>query len=102
MSCIRSVRIVIGFSVSSVRFRGIPGLHVWSLRRWGKNERSDDDLKLVKLAREKHWQRCAKCRFFVEKRDGCPLMRCRFDFGLIVALFHFSSVFGLASLLFIY
>jgi E3 ubiquitin-protein ligase RNF144 len=45
----------------------------------GDDEKGRDDLMLRDLAKDKRWQRCPKCRMFVEKIDGCKFMKCRFD-----------------------
>ncbi|XP_073051712.1 E3 ubiquitin-protein ligase RSL1-like [Primulina eburnea] len=41
------------------------------------DERSHEDIMLVNLAKKKQWKRCPKCRFYVDKRDGCSIIRCR-------------------------
>ncbi|KAH6798566.1 hypothetical protein C2S51_035050 [Perilla frutescens var. frutescens] len=44
------------------------------------DERSNDDIMLMKLAKSKRWKRCPWCRFYVSKSGGCSDMRCRFHF----------------------
>ncbi|XP_031483857.1 E3 ubiquitin-protein ligase RSL1-like [Nymphaea colorata] len=39
-----------------------------------------NDILLKKLAKEKMWARCPKCKFYVEKVDGCPHITCRCSF----------------------
>ncbi|KAL8036063.1 hypothetical protein ABFX02_12G135100 [Erythranthe guttata] len=46
-------------------------------KKLDKNERSNDDLMLMNLAKEKKWMRCPKCKFYVEKSEGCLFMLCR-------------------------
>lgn len=33
---------------------------------------------LMNLAKSKKWMRCPKCKFYVERSEGCLFMRCRF------------------------
>ncbi|XP_020598328.1 probable E3 ubiquitin-protein ligase RNF144A [Phalaenopsis equestris] len=54
----------------------------------GKDERKSEDLMLMKLAKKSKWQRCPKCKFFVEKIDGCAFISCRC---------HFTFCYGCAS-----
>ncbi|KAL2940547.1 hypothetical protein RDABS01_023507 [Bienertia sinuspersici] len=42
-----------------------------------KDERDKDDIMLRKLAKSKNWQRCPKCKYYVEKSEGCLYMKCR-------------------------
>ncbi|KAL5720237.1 RBR-type E3 ubiquitin transferase [Ranunculus cassubicifolius] len=46
-----------------------------------ESEKNVDDIKLMDLAKNKNWQRCPKCKFYVEKIDGCTYMVCRCGFG---------------------
>lgn len=43
----------------------------------GEDEKGREDLTLMKMAKSQHWQRCPKCKFYVERIDGCNYMRCR-------------------------
>ncbi|KAI3985261.1 hypothetical protein MKX01_039506 [Papaver californicum] len=36
-----------------------------------------EDMLLINLAESKSWKRCPSCRFYVERRDGCPHITCR-------------------------
>ncbi|KAI3856518.1 hypothetical protein MKX03_028360 [Papaver bracteatum] len=36
-----------------------------------------EDMLLFNLAEKKKWKRCPSCRFYVERRDGCPHIICR-------------------------
>jgi len=40
-----------------------------------KRNKLEDEVD--KLANEKHWRRCSKCRVLVERTAGCPHMTCR-------------------------
>ncbi|KAI3414958.1 uncharacterized protein J3R85_015652 [Psidium guajava] len=42
-----------------------------------EGERGREDIMLMKLAEKKHWRRCPKCRFFVQKISGCAFVKCR-------------------------
>ncbi|KAI6679800.1 hypothetical protein NL676_033681 [Syzygium grande] len=42
-----------------------------------EGERGKEDIMLMKLAKKKHWRRCPKCRFFVQKISGCAFVKCR-------------------------
>lgn len=43
----------------------------------GKDEREKEDIMLRQLAKSKKWQRCPKCKYYVEKSEGCLFMKCR-------------------------
>ncbi|GFQ03897.1 probable E3 ubiquitin-protein ligase ari3 [Phtheirospermum japonicum] len=42
----------------------------------GKNEREQEDIKVHELAKKNKWQRCPRCKFFVEKKEGCLHITC--------------------------
>ncbi|KAM5547113.1 E3 ubiquitin-protein ligase RSL1-like [Rosa sericea] len=42
-----------------------------------KDERRKEDFMLIQLAKDKKWRRCPKCRFYVERSEGCKFMKCR-------------------------
>ncbi|KAA8534730.1 hypothetical protein F0562_029828 [Nyssa sinensis] len=46
-------------------------------QKLNKDERESEDIMLMQLAKNKKWIRCPKCRFYVEKSQGCSFMRCR-------------------------
>ncbi|GJS21208.1 zinc finger, C6HC-type containing protein [Tanacetum coccineum] len=46
-------------------------------QRFRKGEQEPGDLLLMKLAKINSWQRCPKCKFYVDRRDGCPRIDCR-------------------------
>jgi E3 ubiquitin-protein ligase RNF144 len=37
----------------------------------------DDDLLLIKVAKQSKWQRCPKCKIYVDRVDGCTFIACR-------------------------
>ncbi|KAL6656018.1 hypothetical protein ACP70R_006844 [Stipagrostis hirtigluma subsp. patula] len=46
-------------------------------QRLGEDERGREDLLLRKVAQERKWQRCPKCKMYVERTSGCAFIRCR-------------------------
>ncbi|KAK3026695.1 hypothetical protein RJ639_041542 [Escallonia herrerae] len=52
------------------------GIECSEFQRLNKDEREREDILLMKLAKKNRWTRCPKCRFYVEKSDGCLFMRC--------------------------
>lgn len=52
--------------IDCVKFQGL-----------NKDEREKEDLMLMKLAEDRGWQRCPRCKFYVERTEGCPNMVCR-------------------------
>ncbi|KAL6224322.1 hypothetical protein ACLB2K_003177 [Fragaria x ananassa] len=53
------------------------GIDCFEFQKLNKDERGKEDIMLRKLAQKKGWKRCPKCRFYVEKSEGCLFMRCR-------------------------
>ncbi|KAK9099613.1 hypothetical protein Syun_026658 [Stephania yunnanensis] len=53
------------------------GIDCVEFEKLNKDEREREDLMLMDLARKNQWQRCPKCRFYVERTAGCPFMKCR-------------------------
>jgi len=43
-----------------------------------KEDRGKEDMLLLEMAKGRKWKRCPKCEFFVEKRDGCLHITCRY------------------------
>ncbi|PNX78649.1 putative E3 ubiquitin-protein ligase RNF217-like protein, partial [Trifolium pratense] len=43
------------------------------------DERGREDLLVRELANQKKWKRCPRCRFYVEKNEGCLHITCRQD-----------------------
>ncbi|KAK1355005.1 Atp-dependent rna helicase deah12, chloroplastic [Heracleum sosnowskyi] len=42
-----------------------------------KDEREREDIMFMQLPKEKGWTRCSKCKFYVERTEGCSYIRCR-------------------------
>lgn len=42
-----------------------------------EDERGREDLQLRQLANTSKWQRCAECKIYVEKIEGCSFISCR-------------------------
>ncbi|KAJ6945409.1 E3 ubiquitin-protein ligase RNF217 [Populus alba x Populus x berolinensis] len=59
-----------------------PGVDCDEYQRLNEDERGREDLMVRELAKDKKWGRCPKCKFYVERTEGCPHMvcRCRFEF----------------------
>ncbi|XP_077230540.1 E3 ubiquitin-protein ligase RSL1-like [Tasmannia lanceolata] len=57
------------------------GIGCAEFQKLGKDEREREDIMLMDLAKKNHWQRCPKCRFYVERSDGCLFMKCRCGFS---------------------
>ncbi|XP_054822137.1 E3 ubiquitin-protein ligase RSL1 [Prosopis cineraria] len=53
------------------------GIDCAGFQELSKDEREKEDIMLMQLARNRKWRRCPKCRFFVEKSNGCMYMKCR-------------------------
>ncbi|KAK4839119.1 hypothetical protein QYF36_019271 [Acer negundo] len=54
------------------------GLDCKEFQRLGGGERQREDLMMMELAKKKQWRRCPNCKFYVEKRDGCLHISCRY------------------------
>lgn len=54
------------------------GVDCDAFSKLSEGERGRDDLMVHELAKKKKWQRCPRCRFFVEKKNGCLHITCRF------------------------
>lgn len=46
-------------------------------------DREREDIMLLKLSKNKKWQRCRNCGQVVERIDGCLFIKCRFSFILV-------------------
>ncbi|KAL1296208.1 probable E3 ubiquitin-protein ligase RNF144A [Arachis ipaensis] len=59
-----------------------PGVECNVLQSLNEDERGREDLLLRDLAAQKKWNRCPRCKFYVEKTEGCLHItcRCRFQF----------------------
>ncbi|KAK9099612.1 hypothetical protein Syun_026657 [Stephania yunnanensis] len=53
------------------------GIECEDFQKLNKDEREREDVMLLNLVRENKWQRCPLCRFYVERTEGCPFMKCR-------------------------
>ncbi|XP_058079253.1 E3 ubiquitin-protein ligase RSL1-like [Magnolia sinica] len=45
-----------------------------------EDEKGRDDLMVMEVAKSKQWKRCSRCKFYVEKTEGCVHMTCRCGF----------------------
>jgi E3 ubiquitin-protein ligase RNF144 len=54
-----------------------PGVDCDEYQRLNEDERGREDLMVRELAKDKQWGRCPKCKFYVERTEGCPHMVCR-------------------------
>ncbi|XP_030519235.2 E3 ubiquitin-protein ligase RSL1-like [Rhodamnia argentea] len=64
---------------------GVPwhaGVSCEEFQSLNEDERGSEDLVVRELAKEKKWGRCPKCKFYVERTQGCPhiICRCQFQF----------------------
>ncbi|XP_010917393.2 uncharacterized protein [Elaeis guineensis] len=62
---------------------GVPwheGVDCEQYQQLEEDERGREDLMLRQLARGSKWQRCPKCKFYVEKIEGCGFISCRCGF----------------------
>ncbi|KAK9922858.1 hypothetical protein M0R45_031298 [Rubus argutus] len=57
-----------------------PGVDCEEFQRLNEDERGRDDLMVNQLAKDNKWMRCPRCKFFVEKTQGCPHITCRCQF----------------------
>ncbi|KAK2404944.1 RING/U-box superfamily protein [Trifolium repens] len=59
-----------------------PGIGCEEYQKLTLDERGSEDLLVRELANQKQWRRCPKCKFYVEKNEGCLHItcRCRFEF----------------------
>ncbi|KAG1334390.1 E3 ubiquitin-protein ligase RNF14 [Cocos nucifera] len=59
---------------------GVPwhdGIDCEQYQQLKEEERGREDLMLRQLAKGNRWQRCPKCKFYVEKIEGCTFISCR-------------------------
>ncbi|XP_042493610.1 E3 ubiquitin-protein ligase RNF144A-like [Macadamia integrifolia] len=56
------------------------GIECRAFQNLKQYERGREDLMVMELAKQRKWQRCPKCRFYVEKSQGCLLISCRCGF----------------------
>ncbi|MED6136522.1 hypothetical protein PIB30_056756 [Stylosanthes scabra] len=53
------------------------GIECSEFQMLNKDEREKEDIMLMNLAKTKKWRRCPKCKYYVEKSEGCMYMKCR-------------------------
>ncbi|KAI5660359.1 hypothetical protein M9H77_29152 [Catharanthus roseus] len=53
------------------------GVECDEFKKLNECEREKEDLMLRELAKGKKWNRCPRCKFYVEKASGCLHMTCR-------------------------
>ncbi|GLT85656.1 hypothetical protein SLE2022_038400 [Rubroshorea leprosula] len=53
------------------------GIECAEFQKLHDDEREQEDIMLLKLAQNQKWARCPKCRFVVERTEGCRYMKCR-------------------------
>ncbi|TVU09538.1 hypothetical protein EJB05_43021 [Eragrostis curvula] len=58
------------------------GMKCKEFKKLGDDEKGEDDLTLKKLANKEKWQRCPKCKVYVERVEGCVYIACRYCFFL--------------------
>lgn len=56
------------------------GINCGKYRELGADEREREDLMLRQVAEKSKWQRCPKCKFYVERTEGCMFIKCRCGF----------------------
>ncbi|XP_004303213.1 PREDICTED: putative uncharacterized protein At4g01020, chloroplastic [Fragaria vesca subsp. vesca] len=56
------------------------GVDCEEFQRLNEDERGREDLMVNQLAKEKSWRRCPRCKFYVEKTEGCLHITCRCHF----------------------
>ncbi|XP_044487683.1 probable E3 ubiquitin-protein ligase RNF217 [Mangifera indica] len=58
------------------------GMECGEYQSLNADERGREDLMVRELAKEKEWARCPKCKYYVERTEGCRHMtcRCKFEF----------------------
>ncbi|XP_012852686.1 PREDICTED: probable E3 ubiquitin-protein ligase RNF217 [Erythranthe guttata] len=49
------------------------------------DERGREDRMVHELAKKNQWQRCPRCKFFVERKEGCLHITCRCGFQFCYA-----------------
>ncbi|CAN6700640.1 unnamed protein product [Malus baccata var. baccata] len=57
-----------------------PGVDCDEYRRLNEDERGRADLMVKELAKQKKWKRCPRCKYYVEKTQGCLHITCRCQF----------------------
>ncbi|XP_021802002.1 probable E3 ubiquitin-protein ligase RNF144A [Prunus avium] len=57
-----------------------PGVDCEEFQRLNEDERGRADLMVKELAKQKKWKRCPRCKFYVERTEGCMHISCRCQF----------------------
>ncbi|KAM2016608.1 hypothetical protein FF2_046190 [Malus domestica] len=57
-----------------------PGVDCEEYRWLNEDERGRADLMVKELAKQKKWKRCPRCKYYVEKTEGCLHITCRCQF----------------------
>ncbi|KAL8091759.1 hypothetical protein AgCh_034134 [Apium graveolens] len=55
------------------------GIDCVQFKNLNKKERENGDIMLMEIAKSKKWRRCPKCKYFVEKINGCADMNFAMD-----------------------
>ncbi|KAI3955844.1 hypothetical protein MKW98_006204 [Papaver atlanticum] len=53
------------------------GIRCATFQKMNVDERENEDIMLMKTAKKNRWRRCPRCKFYVEKIDGCSYIYCR-------------------------
>ncbi|CAI0420995.1 unnamed protein product [Linum tenue] len=64
---------------------GVPwhsGVDCEGFQRLGQDERGREDIMVMEMAKSNKWGRCPRCKFYVERTEGCPhiICRCKHEF----------------------
>ncbi|KAJ4958774.1 hypothetical protein NE237_025885 [Protea cynaroides] len=53
------------------------GIACTDFQKLKQYEIGKEDLMVMELAKQRKWQRCPECRFYVERSEGCLFIKCR-------------------------
>lgn len=67
------------------------GVECGEFQKLHKDEREREDIMLMQLAKNQKWSRCPRCKFYVERSEGCLFMTCRFISNCNCLLFCIST-----------
>ncbi|XP_030507507.2 E3 ubiquitin-protein ligase RSL1 [Cannabis sativa] len=56
------------------------GIGCEDYQRLNEDERGSEDLMVREMANQKNWKRCPRCKFYVERIDGCLHITCRCNY----------------------
>ncbi|KAF4355294.1 hypothetical protein F8388_026564 [Cannabis sativa] len=56
------------------------GIECEDYQRLNEDERGNEDLMVREMANQKNWKRCPRCKFYVERIDGCLHITCRCNY----------------------